>query len=219
MPRILLLHGYRRTGAALAHMGEAFKEAGYEVWIPELPTTHLRLKGCVVALEEAWRAHPWSLDDASPLHLVGHSYGGLIARGWVASRIVPGLESLTCLGSSHHGTFLADFLLALGARKAEPPLLEFRTPGPSIAPPLQGFPASIHLIAGSRNALFWGRLLLPRNSDGRLSVKSALAQDPQGTTAHFPAFTRRTILALDHHQLMDHPEAFAAVLAGICDAQ
>jgi pimeloyl-ACP methyl ester carboxylesterase len=213
-PKIILLHGYRRTGAALAQMGAALQDTGYQVWIPELPTTEQRMDGCVQALEDVWTKHPWSQGDASPIHLVGHSYGGLIARAWLAKRQLPGLASITCIASAHHGTFLADFLIALGARKAEPPLLEFRRPGPRIPPPIQGFPASVHLIAGSHNALFWGRILLPKQSDGRLPVLSALALDPQGITIHFPTWTKRTILALDHHQLMNHTEAIAAMLAG-----
>jgi len=214
MPTILLVHGYHRTAASLEPMAMQLRKHGYTVLTPNLPTTKERLGTCVHCLETYLDQQDFELLP-KPLHLLGHSYGGLILRGLLARRSLPYLASLTCLGSSHLGTRAANLICLLGASIREKAVLEFRTPGPIIAEPQQGWPSVVHLIAGSvRNDLRAG-LFMPRPNDGRLPVSSALAQNHDSSVVQFPTWTKRTILPLDHHQLEYHPDVILALLHGI----
>jgi pimeloyl-ACP methyl ester carboxylesterase len=208
-PLVMLIHGFHRSAVNLESMADFFRNRGYCVLVPELPTTRGKLPQCVAALEQFWQSEPREFSD---VHLIGHSYGGLILRAFLAQNKIEGLASLTCFGSSHHGSRIADVLCCLGRHRKEPALQEFRTPGQWIPPPVQGWPRIVHLIAGNRNALWLGRLFLHKPADGRLSVASALALDPGGVICNFPANTIRTILPLDHHEMMDDFTLYLSIL-------
>ena len=121
------------------------------------------------------------------------------------------------MGSSHQGTRVANFFTKFGIHKREKALLEFCVPGPQIAPPLQGWPTKVHLLAGCVYNKLWTGLFLPKPNDGRPPVESALALGKSGQQIPFPAWTQRTILPLDHHQLENHPELIAALVNGYRD--
>lgn len=212
---ILLVHGFHRTPLNLKSMATFFQSKGFVVLTPELPTTTGSLGKCAAILEDFWNSEK---RDFAEVHLVGHSYGGLILREFLARQIITNLCSLTCLGSSHHGSRIADWFVCFGRHRKEPALLEFCTPGTYIRPPRQGWPAKVHLLAGNRNVLWLGRLFLKSPADGRLTTASALAQSPQGTPCDFPPWTQRSILPLDHHQMMDSQEMFDAILSEIKDS-
>lgn len=212
---ILLVHGFHRTPVHLKSMAAFFQSKGFEVLTPELPTTTGRLGTCASLLADFWNSEPRNF---AGVHFVGHSYGGLILREFLAKQTIANLRSLTCFGSSHHGSRIADWFVFFGRHHKEAALLDFRTPGPYIRPPRQGWPPMVHLLAGNRNSLFLGRLFLKTPADGRLTTGSALAQSPQGTPCDFPSWTQRSILPLDHHQMMDSQEMFDAILAGIKDS-
>lgn len=213
MPHVILVHGFHRHASDLASMGHYLEQRGFQVWLPELPTTTGRLASCARLLQEYYLEHASAL--SSDVHLVGHSYGGLILREFLACQAVASLASLTCFGSSHHGSRIADWLVFLGRSRKEPALLEFRTPGPFIQTPRQGWPARVHLIAGNQNKLWLGRLFLSSPSDGRLPVASALATTPRGVDCGFPPWTQRTVLSLDHHEMMQSTVLFETVIQGI----
>lgn len=196
-PIIVLLHGYHRNAQDMQQLAGYFKDLDYHVFCPDMPTNSQRLQACVqVALDFLQNNELLT----SKLHLVGHSYGGLIARALLSKLPESSVESLTCIGSSHQGTLLADVLRTFGAHKKEPAILEFCRPGPQIHTDSKAWPPKVHLIAGSHNGLWWGKFLLPKLSDGRLPVQSALdLHNPHST---FPSHTKRSTLPLDHHQLM-----------------
>lgn len=209
---ILLVHGFHRSPLHLKSMATFFQSQGFVVFTPELPTTTGRLVTCATLLADFWNSEPRNFAE---VHLVGHSYGGLILREFLAQQSIPNLCSLTCFGSSHHGSRIADWLVCFGRHRKEAALLDFRTPGPYIRPPRQGWPAKVHLLAGNRNSLYLGRLFLKAPADGRLTTESALALSAVGTPCAFPPWTQRTTLPLDHHEMMDSHEMFDAILFGI----
>jgi len=211
---VILLHGFHRNALRMQPMAEDFRSRGYRVLVPNMPSTKGRLNTCVQSLANSL-GHAGIFAGQEPVvHLVGHSYGGLIARGLLAQNVVPGLASLTCMGSTHLGSRIADVMVRLGMQRWQSALYEFRTPGPRIPPPLQGYPPKVQLIAGNINKLWWGRFLLPPESDGRLTIASALAIGAAGDAIGFPAWIQRSILDLDHHQLMDPGPVVDAIVAG-----
>lgn len=197
---LLLLHGFHRNAASLMPLAALCEAQGLQVRVPELPTTTHRLWDCVAVLEQYLQRQP--LADQVPIHLAGHSYGGQIALAYLSKHRIANLASLTCLGSAHQGTRIANVLVALGKARREPALHEFCAPGVRIPPPIQGWPPLVHLVAGTSNSLWLGRLLYPCGGDGRLPVRSAL---DLGREDYWPTHLHRSTLALNHHQLMQDP--------------
>jgi triacylglycerol lipase len=85
---------------------EKLEAAGNRVLVPRLSCT----RGVVVRAEELKRFIEKRLPDGGPVHLIGHSMGGLdsrymIARLGMADRV----RSLTTVGTPHRGTAFADW--------------------------------------------------------------------------------------------------------------
>ena len=116
------------------------------------------------------------LPTKTPLHFVGHSMGGLIARALIARLRPAHLGRLVMLGSPNEGSELADFIHRFpGARfilgQAAPVL---RTSRDQAVMQLFGkidYPVGV--IAGDRPLVrYFSDKILPLPHDGKVSVKS-----------------------------------------------
>jgi pimeloyl-ACP methyl ester carboxylesterase len=90
------------------------RHAGFDVFTAKQP-----LGGGLAKCEQSLRAQLDARTFKAPLHLVGHSRGGLAVR-MLANH--PGVRTVSCLGTPHRGQFLIDLLYdpndADGARKS-----------------------------------------------------------------------------------------------------
>lgn len=197
---VLLLHGYARTRRDMASLASALAAAGHRTLSLQLPTTFGTLEDCLQALDQqagdTVRAHR---ANGGAYALVGHSYGGLIARHWLA-RGAPTPCALISIATPHRGSELADLALRwplLG--RVLPPLACLRcgVAGPHFDAPRR---FRIGAIAGDRPRGPAGVLLAGPN-DGRVTVASAL---PDDADAHL-------VLPLDHQRIHHHPDTLAAV--------
>ncbi len=159
--RILLLHGIWNARSWLAPLARRLRRAGFEVDVFGYPSVFGGAETAIAQLIEA-------LSDAPPLHLVGHSLGGLI--GLEALRRAPRLPvaRMVCIGSPLCGSAAAR---SLGRRAWSAPVL-----GRSGAllqngcPPWRGRPP-VGVVAGDV-ARGIGRLLARFDgaSDGTVAV-------------------------------------------------
>jgi triacylglycerol lipase len=123
---IVLLHGlcgfdrilvFRRpVREYFPGIGDHLRAAGYRVLVPRLSPT-----ASVAARAAELKTYLDREVGAQPVHIVGHSLGGLDARYFISklggeSRV----KSLTTIGTPHRGTAFADWGLARFARFLRP---------------------------------------------------------------------------------------------------
>jgi pimeloyl-ACP methyl ester carboxylesterase len=167
---VVLVHGYFKGARNMRPLGDFLAGFGYRVTAVDVPATFGSLAECRDALARKLD----SLETGGePIHLVGHSFGGLVIRALLAKKTVPPLGRCVLIGTPNRGSRLAD----LGRRFFHPsflvlkPLSSLVTDAPPISPPVNVPPPEFGIIAGNRNRLLTGIFLSPE-SDGRVEVES-----------------------------------------------
>jgi pimeloyl-ACP methyl ester carboxylesterase len=171
---VVLLHGIGRTSRSLRKLERSLQQAG----LATLNLTYASRKKPLERLAE--HIHPeisrFSQCIHGPLHFVGHSMGGLLARVYVARYRPTRLGRVVMLGTPNGGSEMADLLQgSLFYRSYYGPAgLQLTTqPDPTLAllPP-PDYPVGV--VAGDRalNPIAW-RCRLPRPNDGCVSVESS----------------------------------------------
>ena len=168
---VVLVHGYFKGASDMVPLRGFLADFGYRAVTAHLPATFGSLEECRDVLAETIDALE---RDGGPLHLVGHSFGGLVIRSYLAEHEVTGLGRCVLIGTPNRGSRLTD----LGRRFFPPalrllkPLDSFTTDAPPIPPPRNIPLPEIGIIAGNRNRLLSG-IFLSLESDGRVEVESA----------------------------------------------
>lgn len=191
---VVLLHGFASFPQVMTPLANRLAAAGFRTWAPYYPSRRLDLPGIVARLADPLAAFVEDLDGA-PVHFVGHSMGGLIARALIAHRRPPVLGRVVMLGTPNGGSEIADRLngpllsyLVLG--EAADALVTHRPPGWEEQLGRIDYPLGI--IAGDR-PLMPGPLAqwLPRPHDGKVSVA---ATHVEGESAHLVLPLGHTLL-------------------------
>ena|ERR1700757_135773 len=171
---VVLLHGIGRTSRSMRKLERSLQQAG-------LATLNLTYASRKKPLEQlAEEIHPaisqFSEAIHGPLHIVGHSMGGLLARVYVARYRPCRLGRVVMLGTPNGGSEIADLLqdTLLYRSYYGPAGLQLTTlPDDTLAllPPVD-YPVGI--VAGTRalNPIAW-RCNLPRPNDGCVSIESS----------------------------------------------
>ena len=171
---VVLLHGIGRTSRSMRKLDRSLRQAG-------LATLNLTYASRKKPLEQlAEEVHPaisqFGEATQGPLHFVGHSMGGLLARVYVARYRPARLGRVVMLGTPNGGSELADLLQdSLLYRSYYGPAGQQLTTLPddtlALLPPVD-YPVGV--IAGDRaiNPIAW-RFVLPRPNDGCVSVESS----------------------------------------------
>ena len=103
---VVLIHGLARGNIAMKAMAKRIVAAGYNVQqvgyksmgeTPELVLNDVteQINACCATLE-------------TPVHLVGHSLGGILARAYLGENSLPNLKSVVLIGSPNKGTPIVD---------------------------------------------------------------------------------------------------------------
>lgn len=169
---VILLHGLGRSAYSMGRLETRLGGAGYRVHNLGYPSTKLAPEQLVARLA---RDVERCCRDAPRVHFVGHSFGGILARAYLAEHELPNLGRVVMLAPPNHGSELADlfegsqlFRWALG------PTARTLGTGPDSFPnrlPVPRF--EVGVIAGTRPVNLFGALVIRGPSDGTVSVRSA----------------------------------------------
>ncbi len=196
---VFLVHGYFRTGRDMHPLRDLLKNLGWRTRVVTVPSFFGTLDDCVRTLERAVAAEA---TGASRLHFVGHSFGGLVIRAYLAQREIPNPGRVVLIGTPNRGAGLAD----LGACLCPPitrvlkPLRALVSSAPPILPPRNDPPPEVGIIASDNPRLLSG-LFIRGASDGRVE----LASTP------LPGMADYTVVHYVHTKMHKRPETAALV--------
>ena len=175
-PRVAIcFHGFMRTGASMWWLSRRLRRAGFiDVALPTFGYHLHPLAECAEAAASAVRALSSRHPDAE-LHLVTHSYGGVLARATWASHELPALRRGVLISPPNQGAAAADF-----ARKVLPvhhvgwdPFGPMR-PGVPAHWPLP--PGEIGILTGGTGTPRGYNPLFGDDNDGTVTVEEARHQ-------------------------------------------
>ena len=178
------LAGYDYFNHVRVALAQRFEDAGVEVTFEEVPcppTSSLRLRSRIVAKTVSRTAR----DDAGPIHLVGHSTGGLDARLVLSPSTNLALardlmswtdrvETAVTLNTPHYGTPLAGYFATVSGTRVLYALSLLTVVSLSIGEPSLAVFSRLLSGVGSVDSLFGGDLkLVSRLTDGVLRFVDA----------------------------------------------
>lgn len=174
----------------------SFKNVGFEVVNPKLPTRFSSLEKCIEVLN---RKIGNLLKNYEEVNFVAHSMGGLIIRGFLARYPQKNIGNSVFIATPHHGSLQSEILSKIPFTSSVwKPLKDLSTD--LKYEPLNG--VTLGVIAGNSNSLFWGRVILSKESDGRVEVESAKSDDMAGFI----------IMPYNHKKIHFQKETFDKVL-------
>jgi pimeloyl-ACP methyl ester carboxylesterase len=171
---VVLLHGIAPTYRSFRKLQRALKASGFA-------TLNLDYDSRRKSLEQlAEEIHPaigrFVNDVEGPVHFVGHSMGGLLARVYLAKHRPERLGRVVMLGTPNGGSEIADRLRDFALYRAYfgpagQQLATRRDPATETLLPAVSYPVGV--IAGNRSIdPISSAFLLPAPNDGRVSVEN-----------------------------------------------
>ncbi len=193
---MLLLHGIGLRAVWLGKLERTVRAAGFATLNLDYPSRRLPLEQLVEHLRE--QAGAFIADTREPIHFVGHSMGGLLARAYVTRYRPTRLGGVVMLGPPNQGSEIADLLMRNFAyrRFFGPAGQQLGTGTAAAMRVLLGtvdYPLGV--IAGDRAEPLLGRLL-PKPNDGKVAVLRTVVP---GMTDHITLHTTHTLM-------LRHPE-------------
>jgi len=166
---VILLHGLLRKKGSMKKMKTALEKEGFEVINHDYPSNKADVQ--TLALEEI----PAALSlcpNASKIHFITHSMGGILLRAYLNKHHIDKLGHVVMLGPPNQGSQIVDkigrfpgFTFLNG-----PAGLELSTKG--IVRSLKPIDFSLGIIAGTKTIDPIGFMMLPFPNDGKVSVES-----------------------------------------------
>ncbi len=172
---VLLLHGLGRTCLALGKITKALEASGYRVVEVNYPSTRITIAEAAQGL----RSVITSQQTSKPIHLVGHSLGGVICRAAACVEPVdPRVKRLVMLGSPNYGAELADKLqhVPFFDKIVGPVGDQLLTSPDSFVSQLGAPPVEFGVIAGAKGDGKGYSSTIPGDDDGTVSLKSAVLE-------------------------------------------
>lgn len=167
---VVLLHGFMSSPLSMRLLGRTLRAAGFTPHMPWYRSWSIPFEGIADKIATALARRSIGIDR--PVHFVGHSMGGLIARAVIARLRPEKMGRVVMIGTPNGGSELADFCAARSALRpilgrAEPALVTRRDHPAIAALARPDYPVGV--IAGNRPLPGILRLL-PSPHDGKVSV-------------------------------------------------
>ena len=201
---VVLLHGIAMGSWTLKKLERTLQRRGFATLNLDYASRKKPLEQLAEDIHAPVEAFASRLDG--PIHFVGHSMGGLLARTYVAKHRPERLGRVVLLGTPNGGSEIADLLQRLAIYRwffgpAGAQLTTHPQDGLASLPALD-YPVGI--VAGNRSLYPISSLfILPRPNDGRVSVDSAKLAD----------IADHTIIRATHAGLTRHPSAIDQTIA------
>lgn len=171
---VVLLHGLGRGPGSMRTLEHALADAGYLTWNEGYPSRSATIE--VLAEAHVGPAIEWCRDaDATRIHFVTHSLGGILVRQYLHDHAVPDVGRIVMLSPPNGGSEVADRLASFPPYEwiMGPAALQLGTNGDSVPRRLGPLHAEVGIITGSRSLDPWFAGWLPAPHDGKVSVTSA----------------------------------------------
>lgn len=170
---VILLHGMGRTAFSMNSMESYLKEHGYQTISRSYPSTAQTIEKISENIVPKFVRE--CNDNATKIHFVTHSLGGIIARYYLQNNRIPTGSRVVMLSPPNKGSELADrFLDSTWYRwLTGPPGQQLTTDSNSLPNKLKVISYDVGIITGRSTLEPWFSRLIPGEDDGKVSVESA----------------------------------------------
>jgi pimeloyl-ACP methyl ester carboxylesterase len=171
---VVLLHGIGRNHRWLKRLERALRQAGYATLNLDYASRKKPLELLAADIDGAIRQ--FAGETCGPLHFVGHSMGGLLARVYIAKYRPERLGRVVMLGTPNGGSEIADHLhdFALYRAYYGPAGQQLTTRLDSALTSLPPPDYDVGVVAGNRSIAPVASLFrMPKPNDTMVSVKSS----------------------------------------------
>ncbi len=170
---VILIHGLGRSALSMKRMEWILARAGYQTINLSYPSRHFRVEKLAEDyLQPALETR--TVQQASKIHFVTHSMGGIILRHYLSNHTVDNLGSTVMLAPPNQGSELVDELKrhAVGRWILGPGGSELGTATMDLPKQLGPTDFNLAVIAGDRSFNPWFSRILPGPNDGKVSVEN-----------------------------------------------
>lgn len=198
---VVLVHGFARDRDDMKFLEEGLSKRGYVVYTVNLPTTFGSVEDCTASMTSQLAP---VIGRYGRIDFVTHSMGALITRSYLKAHSLPGLRRCVFIAPPHKGSAISDFLDHVPFYSSLfQPVKDLKTDSANLGNDLYLIPDTVEvgIIAGSKNDMLAGRLLLSPGSDGRVDVESTRCAD----------MDERVVLPYNHHKIHHNEETLNAV--------
>ena len=171
---VIVLHGLGRTEASMRKIEKALIENNYLVWNEEYPSREENIE-TLAANHVSQGIRQCGERNATAIHFVTHSMGGILVRQYLQSNKIPGLGKIVMLAPPNHGSEVVDHMqdASFYQELMGPAGQELSTHRNSLPNSLKPIPGTIGVIAGSDTSDPWFAWMFAGPNDGKVSVESA----------------------------------------------
>lgn len=168
---VILIHGIVRSSKSFAKMESVLRDAGYQVFGFDYPSTRVEIPISAGYLHEVID----SLEGIEEINFVVHSMGGLVVRAYLKEHRDPRIKRLVMLGVPNKGARMASLLQKNALYRTL-----YGPAGQQLVDDPEGWIASLPtpdfefgVVAGARGDAEGFNPLIPGDDDGTVSLDSA----------------------------------------------
>ncbi len=169
---VVLLHGLARTNKSMDGPGRFLSEQGYQVLNIDYPSRKHEISELAAIVREEVIS---KTSNASKVHFITHSMGGIILRYIQKNNPLPKLGRVVMLSPPNHGSEIVDKMRKLWIFEwiNGPAGKQLGTDKNGLCQRLGRVNFELGVITGDRSINWINSLIIPGSDDGKVSVESA----------------------------------------------